>query len=46
MPRRPAIIEEPPERIRWVRFTIWLVAGILLMVTTLFAWQGTEQFLF
>ena len=45
MPRRPAIIEEPPERIRWVRFTIWLVAGILLMVTTLFAWQGTEQFL-
>src|SRR5579875_1765637 len=46
MPRRAAAqVEEPPERIRWVRFTIWLVAGILLMVTTLFAWQSTEQFL-
>jgi cell division protein FtsQ len=45
MPRRAAQPEEPQERIRWVRFTIWLVAGILLMVTTLFAWQSTEQFL-
>src|SRR5579884_1561054 len=45
MPRRAAPVEEPQERIRWVRFTIWLVAGILLMVTTLFAWQSTEQFL-
>jgi cell division protein FtsQ len=45
MPRRHPPIEEPQERIRWVRFTVWLVAGVLLMVTTLFAWQGTEQFL-
>jgi cell division protein FtsQ len=31
--------------IRWGRFAIWLVAGILLMVTTLFAWHSTEEFL-
>jgi cell division protein FtsQ len=31
--------------IRWGRFTFWLVAGMLLMVTTLFAWHRTEQFL-
>lgn len=31
--------------IRWGRFTVWLVAGMLLMVGTLFAWHGTEQFL-
>jgi cell division protein FtsQ len=33
------------QSIRWGRFAIWLVAGILLMVTTLFAWHSTEQFL-
>ncbi len=33
------------EGIRWVRFTFWLVAGMLLMVSTLFAWHRTEQFL-
>ena len=31
--------------LRWGRFTIWLIAGMLLMVGTLFAWHGTEQFL-
>ena len=31
--------------IRWGRFTFWLVAGMLLMVTTLFAWHRTEDFL-
>ncbi len=31
--------------IRWGRFTFWLVAGMLLMVTTLFAWHRTEEFL-
>lgn len=36
---------EPRERIRWARFTFWLVAGVLLMVSTLFAWHSTEEFL-
>ena len=31
--------------IRWGRFTFWLIAGMLLMVTTLFAWHRTEEFL-
>src|SRR5436309_10431759 len=31
--------------IRWGRFALWLVAGILLMVTSLFAWHSTEEFL-
>jgi cell division protein FtsQ len=31
--------------IRWGRFTFWLVAGMLLMVSTLFAWHRTEEFL-
>jgi cell division protein FtsQ len=33
------------EAIRWGRFTFWLVAGLLLMVSTLYAWHRTEQFL-
>lgn len=46
MARRPVPAVDPePERIRWVRFTFWLVAGILLMVSTLFAWHSTEEFL-
>ncbi len=47
MPRRPEPAQPlaPPERIRWVRFTLWLVAGVLLMVSTLFAWHSTEEFL-
>ncbi|MDQ2710868.1 MAG: FtsQ-type POTRA domain-containing protein [Acidobacteriota bacterium] len=47
MPRRsgPAELPTVPERIRWVRFTLWVVAGVLLMVSTLFAWHGTEEFL-
>jgi cell division protein FtsQ len=46
MPKRvqqPA--PEPREPIRWARFTFWLVAGVLLMVSTLFAWHTTEEFL-
>ncbi len=35
----------PTERIRWVRFTFWLLAGMVLMVSTLFAWHTTEEFL-
>jgi cell division protein FtsQ len=31
--------------VRWMRFTLWLGAGVLLMVTALFAWHGTEEFL-
>jgi cell division protein FtsQ len=31
--------------IRWVRFTVWLIAGVLLMVSGLFAWHRTEEFL-
>jgi cell division protein FtsQ len=31
--------------IRWGRFVLWLFAGIVLMVTTLFAWHRTEEFL-
>ena len=31
--------------VRWVRFTVWLGAGVLLMVSTLFAWRRTEEFL-
>jgi cell division protein FtsQ len=44
MPRstqRPGIFAD----IRWGRFTFWLIAGMLLMVTTLFAWHRTEEFL-
>ncbi len=44
MPRRQEP-EEPGERIRWVRFTFWLIAGVILMVSTLFAWHTTEEFL-
>jgi cell division protein FtsQ len=31
--------------IRWGRFAFWLIAGILLMVISLFAWHSTEEFL-
>jgi cell division protein FtsQ len=31
--------------IRWRRFAFWLVAGVFLMVGTLFAWRQTEGFL-
>ncbi len=44
MPRRQEP-EESRERIRWVRFTFWLIAGVILMVSTLFAWHTTEEFL-
>jgi cell division protein FtsQ len=33
------------EGIRWGRFVFWLIAGLFLMVGTLFAWHRTEQFL-
>jgi len=39
--RQPGVFAD----IRWGRFTFWLVAGMLLMVTTLFAWHRTEDFL-
>ncbi|HEY3935999.1 MAG TPA: FtsQ-type POTRA domain-containing protein [Bryobacteraceae bacterium] len=31
--------------VSWARFTFWLVAGVLLMVSTLFAWHRTEEVL-
>jgi cell division protein FtsQ len=31
--------------VSWARFTFWLVAGVLLMVGTLFAWHRTEDVL-
>ncbi len=33
------------EGIRWARFIFWLVAGTVVMVSTLFAWHRTEEFL-
>ncbi len=38
-------VAEAREPIRWLRFTLWLVAGVVLMVSTLFAWHTTEEFL-
>lgn len=38
--------EEPKGiRMRWGRFTFWLIAGGFLMVGTLFGWHRTEEFL-
>jgi cell division protein FtsQ len=31
--------------VRWVRFTFWLVAGLVLMATAIYAWHGAEEFL-
>ena len=31
--------------VRWGRFVFWLLAGVLLMVGSLFAWHRTEDFL-
>ena len=45
MARKALPEEQTREPIRWVRFTLWLVAGIFLMVSTLFAWHSTEEFL-
>jgi cell division protein FtsQ len=33
------------EGIQWGRFSLWLVAGIVLMVSILLAWRTTEDFL-
>jgi len=41
MPRQ----QERVQRVRWVRFTFWLVAGVLFMASTLVAWRRTEEFL-
>jgi cell division protein FtsQ len=45
MARRQEPESRPQERLSWVRFTFWLLAGTFLMVTTLFAWHTTEDFL-
>jgi cell division protein FtsQ len=37
--------QEKRERMRWGRFAFWLAAGLFLMVSTLFAWHRTEEFL-
>ncbi len=44
MPKRQAA-EEPRERVRWVRFSVWVAAGIALMIAALVAWRFTEEFL-
>jgi cell division protein FtsQ len=31
--------------VRWVRFTVWLGVGVLLMVSAIIAWHGAEEFL-
>jgi len=31
--------------VRWGRLALWLVAGMLLMVATLYGWRRTEEFL-
>ena len=41
----PATSQSFFEGVRWIRFTFWMVAGLLMMVGTLFAWHRTEQFL-
>ncbi len=33
------------EGVRFFRFLFWLIAGLFLMVSSLFAWHRTEQFL-
>ena len=46
MPRRTGAQSRSLDAgIRWGRFTFWLVAGVFLMVGTLFAWHSTEEFL-
>ena len=45
MPRRHEPEEQSRERFRWVLFTFWLIVGLILMVSTLFAWHSTEEFL-
>jgi cell division protein FtsQ len=30
--------------IRWARFVLWVIAGVLLMFVTLLAWHSTEEF--
>jgi cell division protein FtsQ len=33
------------EGVRWVRFTVWLGVGVLLMIAVIIAWHCTEEFL-
>jgi cell division protein FtsQ len=45
MPRQEQQPASLFEGIRWKRFTFWLIAGVFLMVTTLYGWHRTEEFL-
>ena len=45
MPRRLEIAQQPLGQIRWVRFTVWLIAGILLMIAVLLFLHAVENFL-
>ncbi len=45
MPRLKEKDDAPAEKVHWLRFVVWLAAGIFLMVSTLFAWHATEEFL-
>jgi cell division protein FtsQ len=45
MARRQEPESRPQQRLSWIRFSFWLLAGVFSMVTTLFAWHTTEEFL-
>ncbi len=45
MPRSQQPELRPQQRLSWLRFSFWLLAGIFCMVTTLFGWHTTEEFL-
>ena len=40
-----AAVQQVWEGVRWGRFLVWLVAGVVLMIVALFAWHFTEEFL-
>lgn len=40
-----AAAAEQVEQLRWGRFVFWIVSGIVVMVTLLFTWRFTEEFL-
>lgn len=40
-----AAAQEVWSSVRWGRFLVWLVLGVVLMVAALFAWHYTEEFL-
>ena len=43
--KQPDVIQRIFGDVRWKRFTLWLVAGVLAMLAVLVAWRRTEEFL-